>query len=123
MTPEQWRRVKDLLAAALELDTAGQKALIEQEFGQEPQLRDEVHELLTNYTLATLRLPAVLAAGDAAVIPAVTPRPEGLSLDPGDMCGRYEVVRLLGAGGQARVYLATDTELSMPVEPVCSLVF
>ena len=116
MTPEQWRRVKDLLAAALELDTAGQKALIEQEFGQEPQLREEVHELLTNYTLATLRLPAALAAaGDAAVIPAVTPRPEGLSLEPGDMCGRYEVVRLLGAGGQARVYLATDTELSMPV--------
>ncbi len=112
MTPEQWQRVKNLLAAALELDTAGQKALIEREFGQEPQLREEVQELLTNYSLATLRLPV---AGAAAVIPSAPPWPEGLSLEPGDMCGRYEVVRLLGVGGMARVYLATDTELSIPV--------
>lgn len=116
MTPEQWQRVKELLVVALALDTAGQKALIEREFGQEPQLRQEVQELLTNYSMATLRLPTALAAaGDVAAVPLTAPRPEGLSLEPGDMCGRYEVVRPLGAGGMARVYLATDTELSLPV--------
>jgi hypothetical protein len=109
MTPEQWRRVKELLASALELDTAGQKALVDREFGTDPTLREEVQDLLTNFTLATLRLPASLAA--AADAPPASDR-GGLVLAPGDMCGRYEVVRLLGAGGMARVYLATDTELS-----------
>jgi hypothetical protein len=115
MTPDQWRRVKDLLAAAIELDTAGQRELVEREFRQDPLLRAEVQELLTNFTLATLRLPpAFAAAGDAAVTSPPS-QPEGLRLERGDMCGRYEVVRMLGAGGMARVYLATDTELSTPV--------
>jgi hypothetical protein len=115
MTPEQWRRVKELLAVAMELDTAGQKELVQREFGQDPQLRDEVQDLLTNFTLATLRLPAPLANAADAGVARAPGEPPGLRLEPGDMCGRYEVVRLLGSGGMARVYLATDTELSAPV--------
>ena len=116
MTPEQWRRVKELLAEAIALDTAGQRALVEREFGEDPQLREEVQDLLTTFSLSTLRLPpALAAAGDGAILPPLRPQSEGLRLEPGDMCGRYAVERVLGAGGMARVYLATDTELSTPV--------
>ena len=96
--------------------TAGQRALVEREFKEGPQLREEVQDLLTTFSLSTLRLPpALAAAGDGAILPPLRPQSEGLRLEPGDMCGRYAVERVLGAGGMARVYLATDTELSTPV--------
>jgi hypothetical protein len=120
MTPDEWQRVKDVLAAALSLDTGGQQALIGHELAHSPQLRDEAFELLTHYRLATQRLPGLSAifAGVGGGWGASTwpeTLPSAHHLEPGDMCGRYEVVRLLGSGGMARVYLATDTELSTQV--------
>ena len=116
MTPEQWQRGKALLTRAMKLDTAGQEALIRGEFPSDSQVRQEIQDLLTNFTLASLRLPWLVPAAEDT--PSTTPPASsvhGHTFAPGDMCGRYEVVRLLGAGGEGRVYLARDSELSTNV--------
>jgi hypothetical protein len=116
MTPEQWQRGKALLTQAMRLDTAGQEALIRGEFPSDSEVRREIQDLLTNFTLASLRLPWLVPA--AADTPSTAPPASsvhGHTFAPGDMCGRYEVVRLLGAGGEGRVYLARDSELSTNV--------
>jgi serine/threonine protein kinase/TolB-like protein len=91
LSPDQMARMAALLEQALELDREGRerwlKALRSEDQDLEPVLR---HSLL---------------AGEVA--PLTMPRlPDATQLKPGDAVGPYRLMRPLGSGGMAEVWLA-----------------
>lgn len=117
MTPQQWESLKELLARLILLDTGGQEAVLQHELADDNELRVAARELLDGFQLSTLNFPmsALAASGVGSALTVAPDATEAFAIEKGDMCGRYEVVRLLGRGGMGRVYLGTDTELVAPV--------
>src|SRR5207302_9735898 len=91
-TSGRWQKIKDLFGEALEQDPAGRKAFLDQACNGDQALRAEVESLL--------------AASD----PAAHTDSEATSPEHDSMIGRrlgaYEIIKLIGSGGMAAVYLA-----------------
>ena len=111
MDAEQWRRVDELLDAALGLPEREREPFVERAAAGDEALRDEVLSLLRAQSRAAgfmeqsaLRVAARALAREAA--------PEPLA---GREVGGYVVERLLGAGGMGEVYLARELKLGRPV--------
>ncbi len=85
VTKPQWERVKELVAAALELTGGEREALVASE--PDATVRDEVRSLL--------------AAEDETFLPLPGRMPETI--------GPYRIVRELGRGGMGAVYLGERT--------------
>lgn len=85
MTGERWERVKELVAAALELDGAAREAILAGE--GDAAVQAEARSLL--------------AADDPAFLPLPTAMPAAI--------GPYRIVRELGRGGMGAVYLGERT--------------
>src|SRR5216684_2985892 len=91
-TSVRWQKMKDLFGEALELDGAERKAFLDQACDGDPSLRREVDSLLESCG------------------PATRSDPEGTTPEHDLMIGRrlgaYEILKLIGSGGMAAVYLA-----------------
>src|SRR5262249_55619805 len=107
MTPERWRRIDNLLGAALELDAPQRSHFLSEACGADHELRQHVETLLECHAQASsfIETPTTLAAKLRANDAAATQLQRGASL------GRYIVLDRLGGGAMGVVYVAYDPEL------------
>ena len=110
-TPERWRRIEDVLHAALEQPPADREAFLERECGGDDELRREVASLLAAHERSGLmdRLSSEVVTPLVARLHAPA---DGLE---GRRVGRFEVFEEVGAGGMGAVYRARDHQLGRDV--------
>ena len=109
MNDERRARMDALLSAALELPAAERQAFLDAECAGDPQLRGAVLELLQDAEGPD----SLLQAGAPLRGPLweeLSARLKGPVPSTGEMVGAYRIVRELGRGGMAVVYLAEKWE-------------
>jgi serine/threonine protein kinase len=103
MTPDRWRRVKDLFSQACDRTHEQRAAFLADACGGDEELRIEVSSLLESYreTGGVLDAPAAAAFAEARA-----------RVDPlvGREIGSYKIIRQIGRGGMGSVYLAERSD-------------
>ncbi|MEM8932393.1 MAG: serine/threonine-protein kinase, partial [Acidobacteriota bacterium] len=102
MTPERWRRIKDLFTEALDLDVDDRSELYARLRGDDPELADEVASLVASH-----ETPTTLGG---LVPPASGEDPMAETRWQGRQLGHYRLIRRLGRGGMGAVFLAERTD-------------
>ena len=102
MRNEEWRKVEELLDAALELEPAERRRLLDEACAGAPELRQEVESLLACEGRADgfLDAPALALSADFF---------DGDDLSDGragQTVGHYRIIREIGRGGMGAVFLA-----------------
>jgi len=116
----QMARMSQLLDEALALDEAGRRAWLERATQEHPDLAPALREALLPGSAQAAELKALmslpkLGAADEASAPAAS------GLKPGARVGPYELIRLLGAGGMAEVWLARRADGALKREVALKL--
>src|SRR3954469_18184038 len=98
MTPERWRRVKEIFALAVDADPGRRRDLVNQLCGGELSLKAEVESLIAAHE----------SVGAATWSSAGSPVPEDAPFAGND---RFSIDARLGSGGFGVVYRAHDRQL------------
>ena len=102
MTPERWQHVKQVLAAALELDPTERSAYLDRSYAADASLRVDIEPLLASEQ--RLREKFLDRTDLAAAAAAVISPDENFWV--GRRVGPYKVVAQIGMGGMGEVYSA-----------------
>jgi serine/threonine protein kinase/Tfp pilus assembly protein PilF len=113
MDAERWKRVDELLQAAMQVPVEQQEAFLCQQCDGDQELLEEVRSLLTSHRQAGsfLEQPAVDVLGVTAQLNTISVPPSGISSIAGQTVSHYRVLGPLGFGGMGIVYKAEDTAL------------
>ena len=100
MDAERWKRVDELLQAALQVPAEQQEDFLRQQCGGDSELLEEVRSLLTSHRKAGsfLESPGVHVADVAAQLPTLGVSQSGSSSITGQTISHYRVLGPLGAG-------------------------
>ena len=101
MTGERWQEIRNVLEAALPMDSTQRRAYLNQACASDSSLRREVESLL--------------AADEQARTSFLQSPPLMTRLQKGTRLGDYEIQSLLGVGGMGEVYRARDLRLRRDV--------
>lgn len=108
-TPERWRQIDALFAAALERDPHARRAWVEASAGDDGELRDAVLALLRAAGEAEAALGESVSGFADPRLGDLRGEPEpgeAEGLPAGARVGPYRVLREIGRGGMGTVYLA-----------------
>ncbi len=116
MIPTRWRRVTELVQAAIERPPGERAAYVSDACGADSELRREVESLLSAHGRAAdfLERPAHPSSLPADVHPAAE-RFADWRFAIGAHLGHFEIIGRVGAGGMGEVYRASDTRLGRTV--------
>lgn len=113
--PSRWRELEPLLDAALERPPAERAAFASQATGDDSELFNELSALLHDAERIT-KLP-LLDQSASGVFSSLLREDAELTMRALErsLAGRYTIVRRIGAGGMASVFLANDVRLCRQV--------
>jgi len=104
MEAQKWNRIREVFNSALAVAPAQRAGFIEQACGDDAELRAEVKSLLAHHE------ETKETQGSPQPDVSQNPRLQGAQLSSGQRIGPYQVVREIGRGGMAVVYLAVRAD-------------
>jgi eukaryotic-like serine/threonine-protein kinase len=117
MDAERWKRIDELLQAALRVPVEQQDEFLRRQCGNDDELLEEVRSLLTSHRQAGSFLES--PAFSPADMPTQTADPASIGVTFRSMVGEtvshYRVLSRLGSGGMGVVYVAEDIKLGRRV--------